>query len=289
MNEAMVRENLSRTDKPDLVVTALRFIADHGGLGDLPAVVAHSRSSHPSIQSAALQAAVAVIRSQLSKNFDDIDESMRQKLVRLLESIHPGVVDEIAKDAICASDAIRLRSLRTLALFRLNPRIRELIAKQVLDKDPKIRATAVLLLGGIIGPGDQHLVISLLSDKDKRVRANTIEALENLGNPKMIPVLVHMRKDPSNRIRANVLKALYSLGHKSIKDDLIEMLSSGNDNMKASGLWVISQTLISAREIEDAVGACMISESEMVLGNARRALLAMGTPRASGFIEYLSV
>ncbi len=288
MSEELIRKNLTRTDVPELVVSALRFIAERGELGDLPAVVAHTRSLNQSIQSTAVASAVALIRTQLAQNFDGIDEAMRQKLVRLLESIHPGVVDEIARDAISGNEASRLRSLRTLALFRMNPRIRELISHQVKDRDPKIRATAVLLLGGMIDPGDQHLVISLLSDKDKRVRANTVEALESLNNPKMAPVLIHMRKDPNNRIRGNVLKALYSLGHKSIKDDILDMLSSENDGMKASGLWVISKTLISAREIEDAAGACLISDTRMVLENARRALQAIGTPRAGGFLEYLT-
>ena len=287
MKDDLLHENLKRVDEPAIVVTALRILAEKGLMSDIPEIMSLSRNVNPQIQTAAITTAVSIIRTQLTRNFDRLDETMRRKLVQLLESMHPGVVEEISRDIFSAEESDRMRAIQILALFRKNPRIRDIVARLVADKDVKIRATAVHILGDMIGPTEQHMVMSLLNDKDKRVRANTIEALESVGNPKMLPLLMRLRKDPNNRIRGNVLKALHTLGYKSIESDLIEMINADNDNMKASGLWVIARTLTSNRDIEDAAGKALISQSEMVNGNARKALQGIGTKRALGYLLYL--
>lgn len=57
--------------------------------------------------------------------------------------------------------------------------------------------------------------------------------------------------------------------------------------MRASGLWVVSQIKLASRNIEDGAGACLLSDNEMVLTNARKALNAIATPRAQGYMRYL--
>ena len=287
MKDDLVHENLKRVDEPEVIIAALHVLTDRGALSDLTTVMGLARHPVPAVQAAAVTTACALIRNQLYRNFDMLDEVMRAKLVQLLETMHPGVVDEIAKDVFGGTEEERLRGIRILALFKRHPHIREIIAKLLTDKDVKVRATAVNILGNIIGPTDQHLVLSLLTDKDKRVRANTVEALENVGNPRMIPLLQRLRKDQSNRIRGNVLKALYTLGHRGIDEDVLEMLGSGNDLMQASGLWVVTRTLIQSREIEDAAGLCLVSSSPMVVENARKALQTIGTVRARGYLSWL--
>ena len=202
--------------------------------------------------------------------------------------VSPEIIKDISKDIYSKDENRRLRALQTLGLLKKNPQIRTLLAKLVTDRDVKIRATAVNLLGKIIGPNDQDIILSLLKDKDKRVRANTVEALESLGNKRMVPILQRFRKDPSNRIRGNVLKALYSLGTTDIDPELMKMLESDDNFMKASALWVISQVKISSQKIEDTAGYYMLTDNEMVLNNAKNALSAINTPRSSGYIKYLA-
>jgi len=204
-----------------------------------------------------------------------------------MESLDPKVVDEIGKDLWCDDDTRRLRAVQILGLFKKNPTIRDILAKLVKDKDEKIRATAVNLLGKVIGPNDHDLIMSLLSDKDKRVRANTVEALENLGNKRFIPILLRFRKDPVNRIRANVLKALFTLGYSDVVDDLTAMLELADHFMKASALWVVSHIKVSAPKIEDLIGLCYLSDNEMVFSNAKKALQTINSPRTRGFMRYL--
>jgi len=157
----------------------------------------------------------------------------------------------------------------------------------VQDRDVKIRATAINLMGKFVDPRDHDVILSLVNDPDKRVRANTIEALEGLGNKRVVPILLRLRKDPNNRIRGNVLKALYNLGFTEISEDLMEMLKSHDNFMRASSLWVVSQIKLVTREIEDQAGYFLLSDDEMVFRNAEKALTALNTPRSQGYIRYL--
>lgn len=151
----------------------------------------------------------------------------------------------------------------------------------------KIRATAVNLMGKVIGPNDHDLILSLLNDKDVRVRANTVEALESLGNKRLVPILLRFRKDQNNRIRGNVIKALYTLGFTDVEQDILDMLGLPTDLMKASALWVVAQIKLATKALEDAAGFNLLVDNEMVVINARKALTALATPRATGFLRYL--
>lgn len=287
MNLKLARENL-KSDKTNDIISALNLLKDNGSLGDLPDIMPLTKHANAAIQRTAINTISNIIREKLVSSFSDLAPDVRKKLGSLMSSLNPAIVKEISKDIYSDDNDRRLRAVQTLGLLKKNPQIRIVLARLVTDRDEKIRATAVNLLGKIIGPNDQEIILSLLSDKDKRVRANTIEALESLGNKRMVPILLRFRKDPSNRIRGNVLKALHTLDNTDIELDLLEMLKSEDNFMKASALWVITQTVIITPKIEDAAGYCMTSNNEMVLDNAQKALTALYTPRATGYLNYLS-
>jgi HEAT repeat protein len=247
------------------------------------------KSQDSRLAAIAVVACSNLIRNNLIAHFKELDPQVRQKLGAIMETLVPQIIDEIAKDLWCEDDERRLRAVQILGLLKKNPLIRDILAKLIKDPDVKIRATAVNLMGRIIGPNEHDIILSLLNDKDKRVRANTVEALERLGNKRLVPILLRFRKDPVNRIRGNVLKALFCLGMTDIIGDLSEMLSSRDHFMKASGLWVVSQIKLRERSIEDFSGRCYMSENAMVFTNARKALLAINSPRCLGYIRYLPV
>ncbi|MFP4165431.1 MAG: HEAT repeat domain-containing protein [Chitinispirillaceae bacterium] len=285
MEQAQALEYL-KSSKPDQVISALRFLVKHGSVSDLSAIMALISSENPLIRKTATDTACAIIKENLINNFHQLTPELRHKLGSILQSLDPRIIDEISKDLFCDDEKRRLTSLQVLGILRRHPRTRELLAKLVQDRDVKIKATAVNLLGKMVGPHDQEIVLSLLNDPDKRVKANTVEALEKLGNKRMVPILLRLRHDPNNRIRANVLKALFSLGYTEVESDLLEMLDS-NEYMKASALWVISQIKIQSTYLEDAAGSCLLSSSSMVYRNALNALKALNTPRACGYLRYL--
>ena len=286
MNLETTRNNL-KSEILSQILAALKILKEHGSLSDLPNIIPLTKHDQSVIQKTAVSTLCTIIREKLVSGFHDLAPDVRKKLGSLMGSLNPEIVKEISKDIYSKDETRRLRAVQTLGLLKRNPQIRILLAKLVTDRDVKIRATAVNLLGKIIGPNDQDIILSLLKDEDKRVRANTVEAIESLGNKRMVPILLRFRKDPSNRIRGNVLKALYSLGVSDIESDLMEMLKSDDNFMKASALWVISQAKISSREIEDTAGYFMLSDNEMVVINATKALSAMNTPRSSGYFKYL--
>lgn len=276
------------SDNPAAVVFSLKTLGTNGKLTDLQALMALINSPNQKIKQTAVDATCTLIKEHLILHFNNLEKAMRDKLTTIMQTVHPTVLDEISKDLYSENDERRLRAVQILGHMRKNPKIKDILAKLVQDRDVKIKATAANLMGHVIGQNDHDLLLALLNDEDKRVRANTIEALEKLGNKRLVPILLRYRKDPSNRIRGNVLKALYALGYAGIEGDLLEMIRSSSNLMKASAMWVISQIKIALRPIIDACGYQLLSPDEMVYRNALKALEAIGDPRAKGYVRYLA-
>jgi len=281
------RSNLQNTNT-DSVIAALRILGKSGKLTDLQPVLALVKSTNPSIHASAVQASSALIKENLITHFNEIGQSIREKLGLLLQSLDPSVMNEISNDLYADSDERRLRAVQILGLLKKNPQIREILAKLIHSRDVKIRATAVNLLGRVIGPNDHDLILQLLNDKDLRVRANTIEALESLNNKRLVPILLRFRKDTNNRIRGNVIKALFTLGYTEIESDLLEMLNNTNHLMQASAIWVMSKISFFSKDVENAIGYCLLSKQEIVFSNAKKTLQNLNTPRSNGYLRYLS-
>jgi HEAT repeat protein len=281
------RKSLS-SDNPAAVVFSLKTLGMNGKLSDLQALMSLINSPNPKIKQTAVDATCTLIKEHLILHFNNLEKAMRDKLTTIMQTVHPSVLDAISKDLYSENDERRLRAVQILGHMRKNPKIKDILAKLVQDRDVKIKATAANLMGHVIGQNDHDLLLALLNDEDKRVRANTIEALEKLGNKRLVPILLRYRKDPSNRIRGNVLKALYTLGYTGIEGDLLEMIQSSSTLMKASAMWVISQISIALGSIIDACGYQLLTADEMVFRNALKALEAIEDPRAKGYLRYLA-
>lgn len=276
------------SDNPAVVMYSLKTLGSDGKLADLQALMALTGHPNQKIKAAAVDATCTMIKENLILHFHELDKSVRNRLTALMQSLDPGVIDEIGKDLYHEHEERRLRAVQILGHMPKNPKIREILAKLVQDRDVKVKATAVNLMGKVIGQNDHDLLLALLNDDDKRVRANTIEALEKLGNKRLVPILLRFRKDPSNRIRGNVLKALYNLGFLEIEPDLLEMMESKSALMKASALWVVSQIRLATAAIVDCCGYHLLTNDEMVYRNARKAVEAIDDIRAKGYLRYLA-
>jgi HEAT repeat protein len=287
MNIEAVRENLKSTDTEKNLV-ALKVMEKEGTLSDLQAVIALIKTQNAAVQKAAIAAASDIIRTNLIAHFNELENETRKKLGALMESLDPSIIIELSKDIYCDEEERRLRAVQILGLLKKNPKVRDVLAELVKDRDVKIRATAISLLSKFVEPHEQIIILSLLKDDDKRVRANTVEALEGLGNKRLVPILMRFRKDPSNRIRGNVLKALKTVGNVDISSDLMDMLTSHDHFMQATALWVITQTKAITDALEDEAGHALISENPMVIDNAKKALTVIGSARAKGYMHYLS-
>jgi len=276
-------------DSNENLVLAMSNIARAGTVADISVImpIASANSTNPVVKSLAVKAICSIIKESLITRFNEMTSDMRQNLAHILQTLDPKIINEISKDLFSNDNERRLSALQMLGILRRHPRVKDLLARLIQDKDPKIRATAVSLLGKMMGPNDLQMMTALLSDPDKRVRANTVEALESLGNPRFIPALLKFRKEPNNRIRGNVLKALYNLGHTEIEEDLLEMLTGEQPLHKASALWVLSQIKYKSAKISDAAGACLLCNDKIVHKNAVTTLNALKTARCLGYLKYL--
>ncbi len=286
MNLQTARDQLC-SDEADTIIQGLDFLARQGSLSDLAQIMRLIDQEDIAVRKTAITTAASIIKHNLLNRFNEISPEMRIKLGTILTSLDPKVIDEISQDLFSKDEQRRLLAVQILGLLRKHPSVRKMMATLVKDRDVKIRATAINLLGKMIGPNDQELVLALLNDPDKRVRANTVEALESLGNRRMVPILLRLRMDPNNRTRGNVLKALYNLGHKDIEADIVTMLSLKDPLMKASALWVVSQIDLNSKKIEDAAAEHLLSFNDMINDNAKKTLVSLKTPRAKGYLNYL--
>ncbi|MBD3321467.1 MAG: hypothetical protein GF350_10280 [Chitinivibrionales bacterium] len=286
MNTETARQYL-KSPSTQKIIAGLQTLAHAGTLADLQTMLALAKHDNPSVKNHAIESSCLIIRENLISHYHELDSAVREKLGTIMNTLSSTVIDKISEDLYSDDDERRLRAVQILGLLKKNPRVHHVLANLVKDRDVKIRATAVNLLGKIVGPDSENIVMSLLNDKDKRVRANTIEALESVGNKRLIPILMRFRKDTNNRIRGNVLKALYTLGRKDVGQDLLEMIKSKNNFMKASALWVVSQIKFYTEEILENAGYLLISDNEMVVSNAQKALQAIDHPRARGYLRYL--
>jgi len=276
------------SDNPGAIIFGLKTLGIIGKLTDLQQLMGLIASPNPKIKQAAIEATTLMIKENLILHFGELDKTTRDKLGTIMQSLDPSILDDISKDIYGEDEERRLKAVQILGHMRKNPKIKEVLAKLLQDRNVKIRAKAVELIGKVIGPNDHEVILQLLNDKDIRVRANSIEALENLGNKRLVPLLLRFRRDPSNRIRGNVLKALYNLGFTEINSDLIEMIQSTNNLMKASAFWVITQVKIARPEIIDACGMNLLTNDEMVYRNAKKAVEVIDSPRARGYLKYLA-
>lgn len=272
------------------VIIAMRSIAKVGMVSDVFTLmpIATSNSTNPSIRRLATEAVCSIIKESLLTKFNELSADMRQKLATILQTLDPKIINELSKDLLSNDNERRLSALQMLGILKRHPRVKELLATLLQDKNPKIKATAIALLGRMMSSNDQHLILTLLGDEDKRVRANTVEALECLGDPSLVSILVLYRKDPNNRVRGNVIKALYNLGYSDIEEDVLEMLNSPEPLQKASALWAISQLKYNkSNKVIDAAGACLLCDDKIVHKNAIATLTTLGTPKCFGYINYL--
>jgi HEAT repeat protein len=287
-DEALLEiKNFNSVEK---VIIAMRSIAKVGTVSDVFTLmpIATSNSTNPSIRRLATEAICYIIKESLLTKFNELSPDMRQKLATILQTRDPKIINELNKDLLSNDNERRLSALQMLGILKRHPRVKDLLATLLQDKNPKIKATAIALLGKMMSTNDQHLILALLNHEDKRVRANTVEALEHICDPNLIPILVLYRKDPNNRVRGNVLKALYNLGYADIEEDIIEMLTAAEPLQKASALWVVTQLAYKrSSKVIDAAGACLLCDDKMVHRNAVKALKTLGTPRSLGYLNYL--
>lgn len=282
-----IAKSLIASDDPADVTRGLAFMQSDGSLAELQAVMAHIKSPQPIVQKTAIDATAGIILRNLIQYFSNIQTNVRESLAKLLQKLDPNVINRIAKELYSDNEDVRLRALQVLGMLGKGSKVLQALSEMVKDRDKKVRATAIHLLGKAVQGKDMSMVLALLNDEDQRVRANTIEAVEEIGNPNAVGLLQRFRKDKSNRIRGNALKALWNLGQKDIMDDLKEMLNSENYLDRASAAWVMGETGKDNREMIDILASYAQDSNKLVRENVIKAQIKIGGDIAEKYLQYL--
>ncbi len=286
MNDQLVK-TLLRSREVQNVIRGIELLRAEGSLADLSALMELMKSELAQVRQKAVETAADLILRNLIQYFGQIQASVRESLAKLLERLDPAVINRISESLYADEEEKRLRAVQVLGLLGKSAKVTQVVSEMVKDKDRKVRATAVHLLGKHSVGKDMSLAVALLNDPDARVRANTVEALEEIGNPAAVGLLLRFRKDSCNRLRGNALKALWNLGHRNVLDELKEMMASEDYLMRATGAWVIGEIGKDNKDMIDLVASRSQDENKLVRENVIKAQLKIGGSLAEKYLQLL--
>ncbi|NLI75358.1 MAG: tetratricopeptide repeat protein [Candidatus Riflebacteria bacterium] len=122
-----------------------------------------------------------------------------------------------------------------------------LLRKLILqEKNERVRATVVGVLGQHINDSMVPMFQGLLKDADPRVRSNAIESLANLQKPTIIGLLQPYLFDPHPRVKANAAKAIWKFGDFDVSATLKEMLTGADKKLRVSGIYAVGEIRLEA-------------------------------------------
>ncbi len=105
-------------------------------------------------------------------------------------------------------------------------KIKQLLIKATKDKDPRIRAAAVNVLGNMEDADVIQTLIKVYEDKDPQVRVEVIRKLGSIKNVDVIPALIKATKDEDRVVR---VIAAYGLGSIKNVDVIPALIESSED------------------------------------------------------------
>lgn len=110
------------------------------------------------------------------------------------------------------------------------------------DKDERVRASAIFLVGKWNVPDAEARLSHALFDTDGRVRANAVEAIKAHGLEKeMSGKILPLLNDRSNRVRANAALILSKIDLSVSVDTAQKMLNAPDPLTRSSGAWLVGE------------------------------------------------
>ena len=106
--------------------------------------------------------------------------------------------------------------------------------------DKFVRAKAAFLIGR--STGNVAWIARRLLDRDPRVQASAVEALWGLDPEEVRPHFLAALKSPNNRVAANAAFGLYQSGDATAASCLLKMLRHADAAFRLSALWAIGET-----------------------------------------------
>jgi len=121
----------------------------------------------------------------------------------------------------CVNEALSDPSVdvRLMALSSLRvPDAQQPLMTACKDRDPEVRAAAVILLGKTGNPDALAVLRKMAHDKNSRVRSAVAQTVSMFGSVEDLPLLAQLCNDKDNFVRASAVKSLKNIEDSSIVD-----------------------------------------------------------------------
>jgi HEAT repeat protein len=149
----------------------------------------------------------------------------------------------------------------------------EKIISARFDRDERVRATSVFIIGGWQIENKEFILRDVLSDTDNRVRANAVECIAGLKNQvELMDRLIEMaRNDRHNRVRANAALIVAKYHHDIASEVADDMVKSPEVLMRSSGAWLMGM-MKSKRFNASLLNLLRVEKEEVVLNQVIRSM-----------------
>jgi len=154
------------------------------------------------------------------------------------------------------------------------------VEKLMEDDDRDVRATALVVMGGMDPPRAKRMAAAALSDRDGLVRAAAVSILSDAPAPEMIRTLVALATDdPVWQVRARAVDAVAPLGREAVGEVFSRALSDPVRHVRRAALRACAERSFSCPV--DRLSALVVEDSDWENRvEAARALGASSDPNA---------
>ena len=239
-------------EKHDEVVSKIWRVAQYaptGSLEDLAAIKDLIEMSHS--RDAQLAASRAIVRWN-HKDAEDIIEALfsssdwvvrseilKYSNLRTREKALPYYLRGI-RDPNAWVRHSAMSELKEIEQNELDDSQQQQVLKCLEDKDERVRASAVFVVGKWKVKDIKTFLKRALHDVDGRVRANAVEATkEQRLDSELVDDLIQLLGDRNNRVRANAAMILSRTRKSEALDTAKQMLASQDALTRSSGAWLL--------------------------------------------------
>lgn len=160
---------------------------------------------------------------------------------------------------------VAITALKEIDQKDIPPEFHEKVISCRFDRDERVRATAVFIIGKWDIENKEFILTDVLTDPDNRVRANAVECILGLKNQKdFLERLIDMaRTDRNNRVRANAAFIVSKFDQDVAVEVAEDMIKSQDLLMRSSGAWLMG--MMRMKRLNDALLNLLKTEKEEVV------------------------
>jgi HEAT repeat protein len=168
---------------------------------------------------------------------------------------------------------VAITALKDIDQEHISKELQEKVVSCRFDRDERVRATAVFIIGKWSLENKEFIMNDVLTDPDNRVRANAVECIQGLSNQdKFLDRLIDMaRNDRNNRVRANAALIVGRYNDEVASEVAEDMLRAQDVLMRSSGAWLMGM-LRSKRFNHSLLNQLKVEKEEVVLNQLVRSL-----------------